>query len=251
MNENKQTRALPYTSRIAGTIVLYNSERNVFENVKTYIDQIEKLYVVDNSDKPNPELIKQFNTLSTVQYVSNNGNQGVAYALNRAAELALADGFDCLLTMDDDTQLPSGSVTTMLHFLADYPAADKVGLISGVHSDNLLTDEPYRTVLYTMTSGNLLNLQAFRQVGPFRNDLFIDHVDHEYGLRLNKAGFMVLELPRLRINHRLGVRKSAFLAMEHLFLTRQCVPTTLCEMAGLLLLHMDVSSPHSDGTRLS
>lgn len=207
MKENKQTKLFPDTRRIAGSIILYNSDQNVFDNIKTYIDQIEKLYVVDNSEKPDPELIQQFNTLPTVQYVSNNGNKGIAYALNRAAELALADGFQFLLTMDDDTQLPSGAVTTMLRFLAEYPVVDKVGLISGVHSDNLFTDKPFRTVLYTMTSGNLLNLKVYQQVGPFRNDLFIDHVDHEYGLRLNGAGFKILELPTLRIDHRLGELK--------------------------------------------
>ena len=188
--------------RIAGTVILYNSDWSVINNIETYINQIEKLYVIDNSDQPDTELVQQFDRLTTIQYISNNGNRGIAYALNRAADLALQDGFQFLLTMDDDTNLPSDAVDIMRRFLDN--STDYIGMISGVHSANLVTNKPWRAVLYTMTSGNLLNLQAYQQVGPFRNDLFIDHVDHEYGLRLNAAGFKVIELPALRINHQLG-----------------------------------------------
>jgi GT2 family glycosyltransferase len=45
-----------------------------------------------------------------------------------------------------------------------------------------------------MSSGNLLNLAAFKQVGAYNESFFIDYVDHEYCLRLKKKRFSILTL---------------------------------------------------------
>ena len=54
-----------------------------------------------------------------------------------------------------------------------------------------------------MTSGNLL----YKQVRPFNNFLFIDHVDHEYGMRLYSKKFRVIELNNVHTKRMLGVKK--------------------------------------------
>ena len=43
--------------RIAGTVVLYNpNKKEVLENIDTYIDTIDKLYIIDNSLNDNTGL---------------------------------------------------------------------------------------------------------------------------------------------------------------------------------------------------
>ena len=49
-----------------------------------------------------------------------------------------------------------------------------------------------------------MNLSAYKKVGPFNEDLFIDYVDFEYCLRLRKKGFKVLQLGVAKIYHQLG-----------------------------------------------
>jgi rhamnosyltransferase len=44
-----------------------------------------------------------------------------------------------------------------------------------------------------ITSGSLLQAQTVQQCGLFVDELFIDGVDHEYSLRLRKAGFPLYE----------------------------------------------------------
>ena len=63
-----------------------------------------------------------------------------------------------------------------------------------------------------MTSGNLVNLDAFRQVGPFMDELFIDSVDHEYCIRLQINGYKVIQLNGVLLEHTLGERR------KHLFI---------------------------------
>lgn len=193
-------------NRIAGTVILYNSSVAVFDNIKTYIDQVEVLYVVDNSDRPNAELISRFSEIPTVEFMSNGGNKGVAHALNTAARQAIVDGFTHLLTMDDDSKAPARMVDTMRKFLDQYADHEKVGIISAVHNADP-SPAIFRIVPYTMTSGNLLDLRIYQKVGGFWEELFIDHVDHEYGLRLNDAGYQVIELLGLFLNHSLGESK--------------------------------------------
>lgn len=186
---------------VAGAVILYNSSSETLDNIATYISQIEKMYVVDNSTNQNIELIKNLRANPAIHYHSLNGNKGIATALNWAARQAINDGFSVLLTMDDDTRIPATMVTEMVNFWNHY--SKPVGILSGVHHDRPATVS-YRTVLFTLTSGNLLNLTAYQAIGGFRDELFIDHVDHEFGFRLNQNGYQVIELPGIHLNHRLG-----------------------------------------------
>lgn len=196
----------PLAIRVAGAVVLYNSKIIVLDNIYTYINQVEKLYVIDNSDHTNLELVEQIEALEKVYYISNNNNLGIAYALNTAAREARNAGYTHLLTMDDDSKAPPDMVETMISFLSKYPEYSRVGIVSAIHSEEKFSSA-FRTVLYTMTSGNLLNLNIHQKVGGFWDELFVDHVDHEFGLRLNNDGYQVIELSGILLNHALGQRK--------------------------------------------
>ncbi len=59
---------------------------------------------------------------------------------------------------------------------------------------------------FLLASCCLIRMQAIADVGPMREDLFIDHVDLEWGLRARRAGWELLVVPELEIGHRLGER---------------------------------------------
>jgi len=50
-------------SKIAAVVVLYYPELSVFENINSYFDQVDKLFVVDNSDNVNNTLKPKIPTL--------------------------------------------------------------------------------------------------------------------------------------------------------------------------------------------
>ncbi len=197
-------------SEIAASVVLYNSPLSRSAAIETYRVQVDRLYVVDNSEGGKTDLAHYLIGLPNVVYISSEKNEGIASALNRAASKAISDGYSYLLTMDDDTAVPENLITAMTSFLNEYDNASRVGILAASHSDEdstLSIKQSYKKVLYTMTSGNLLNLNIYRQVGLFCNDFFIDHVDHDYGLRINQAQFEVIELPELKLFHQLGERR--------------------------------------------
>ena len=44
--------------KVAGVVVLYHPDESVLENIKTYIDDIDLLFAVDNSDKKNIKIVE-------------------------------------------------------------------------------------------------------------------------------------------------------------------------------------------------
>lgn len=193
--------------KVAGSVVLYNSSFACIDVIQTYYSQIDRLFVIDNSDIPNKKLVEALIGYRKIQYIANNGNQGIANALNRAASLALADGYTYLLTMDDDSMAPPSLVSEMLNFLNEYTDKERVGIISVAHSQPESKSKSYKKVPFTMTSGNLLNLDIYKIIGEFREDFFIDHVDHEYALRLKIHNYDIIELANLKLFHNLGILK--------------------------------------------
>ena len=203
---------------IASVVVLYNPESDVLKNIATYSGQVSKVYAVDNSDAP-PPFLDQLRQATNVEYIPLHKNRGISTALNVGAEKALSEGYTFLLCMDQDSTASPDMVPTLL---ADGPRdrAD-LGILSPFHSIAVQVAPPpgkpvYQNVLTVWTSGSLLNLNAYKQVGPFKEDYFIDFVDHEYCMRLNLAGYKIYKVNTAILKHNIGtdIQKKRLLWLE-------------------------------------
>lgn len=206
---------LNFDCKIAATVILYNSDDNVLDCINSYIGQVQRLYVVDNSEIINDRLKSQLIKMPSVRYLHNEENCGIAYALNVAATRALADGFDYLLTMDDDTVAPPSMVKQLVKCLFELSDFDRVAIISANQTTSKCTDL-VSEVFFTMTSGNLVNLAAYQLIGPYTNELFIDHVDHEYCIRAINLNYKIFVANTLHMSHRLGEKKEVRLINKKL-----------------------------------
>lgn len=193
--------------KIAGVVVLFNSGKGVLENLETYCSQIGRLYAVDNSSATNASLSGELGRIKKVSYIHVGRNSGVAHALNLGAKLAIEEGYDFLLTMDDDSRAAPDMIGQFLMFLKHRKDIDSIGLVSPFHFYANYTDAAQLTnkeVPTAITSGTLLNLRAYEKVGPFLDELFIDYVDFEYCLRLRRNGFMLYQVGGAVLHHTLG-----------------------------------------------
>lgn len=196
---------MPTCNNLAAVVVLYNPTGQVLDNVDSYRDHVGVLYVVDNSDHHDASVIAELRSRGKVVYIQNHGNLGIATALNLAAEHALDQGFEYLLTMDQDSRALRGMVEalTACHGLGVALVAPFLQTRRGQASPAGKACRPAQTA---MTSGSLLDLRAYRQVGPFRDDFFIDFVDIEYCLRLRRHGYKLLQADGARLEHHVGKR---------------------------------------------
>lgn len=197
--------------KIYGVVVLYNPESSVIDNVLSYNRELNALYIIDNSDVKNNKIVEKIKKLENCIYIDNHGNKGIAHALNVGAKLAIKNGAKWLLTMDQDSTAAPNMLDNMLDYLVHAPNIDNISIVAPFHSNpyhtEYISNEPYSEVLTTMTSGNLLNLKTYKEIGPFREELFIDYIDNEYCLRSKLKGCNVIQVNNAILKHNLGELK--------------------------------------------
>lgn len=193
--------------KVAAVVILYNPEICVLYNLNSYINQVDKLYVVDNSNNINCPLIEKIKCINKVEYIWNKTNIGIAAALNIGVKKAIEEGFEYLLTMDQDSEAPPNMISNLLECFSQDP---KTALVAPLlhHSNgrnlNYQTTKSCEQVFTVWTSGNLIKLNIFQIAGGYKEDFFIDYVDHEFCLRLNKMGFKIYLCYKTILKHNLG-----------------------------------------------
>lgn len=190
--------------KIAGIVTLYNPTDTDISNIFTYIDDIDVLYIIDNTEgNSNENRIPENNK---IQYIFKNENVGVATALNIGANKAIEEGYEWLLTMDQDTTFKPGVIKEMKKIILSKDMS-KIGIVTPWHNTKLETERPKDRIDYpleVMTSGNLVNLRLYQEIGGYKDWMFIDGIDIEYGLNLSKNGYKIMRLNYLEIEHNLG-----------------------------------------------
>ena len=204
-------------NKYCGVVVFYNPEDNVVENIDTYINDLERLYVVDNSNQNNKGLIDRIKSSHKISYIHLRENKGLAYALNVGCRKAVEEGFDYCLTMDQDSKFEIGSVKLMKDFIEqnnkDY--AIIAPNVKSVYIDNILNEEleaytvlneneSNRETNWVMTSGSLMSLKDFSAVDGFDNDLFIAHIDIDIGVKFAAINKKIIQLKDALIYQRFG-----------------------------------------------
>lgn len=208
-------------NRAAGVVVLYHPDLLVIENIRSYIEQLEKLFIIDNSEFASEFFADSVKSNSKCEYIFNRGNLGIAAALNIGAQKAIEAGYSYLLTMDQDSKASENMVQTLINFYKKN-TTESIGIVTPFHNNKGVQKSPASKtsiLLTAMTSGNLLNLEAFKKTGPFREELFIDYVDKEYCLRLRKLGYKVIRLNDLMLIHNLGDARIKKILLWNFYIT--------------------------------
>ena len=191
--------------KVAGIVTLYYPDGDVLENIESYLSEIDQLYVIDNTpDKENKEVLPND---KRIVYLPNHENVGVAKALNIGAKEAIKAGYSWLLTMDQDSRFKKGSVTKMINYLNKNKNRKDIGLITPWHVINTGVKKPKEKIdhpLEVMTSGNMINLEAYQKINGFKDWYFIDAIDIEYCMNLNRHGYKIDRLNEVELKHDLG-----------------------------------------------
>jgi rhamnosyltransferase len=178
-------------------IVTYHPPASVLAEIATIRAQCARVIVIDNASDPAElgGLERLAAEAPDVELIRNATNVGLAAALNQGCRLAREQGFEWILLLDQDTDAFATMVEALHAAVLAHPHPERVGVVGSNHYDELgrlahkpHANEPYRVVPFVITSGSLLRLAVLDEVGPFRDDMFIDYVDIEFGFRLEKHG---------------------------------------------------------------
>lgn len=188
------------------TVVLYNPDNNVWNNISSYANLADVLYLVDNSTKT-ISWIHDIRSYSNVKYVSMHGNQGIAAALNMGASQAIKNGAKYMMTMDQDSRFDSETFKGYTAVAEKIFEENKNVAIIGINYDGYKKKDLNSDIEIAdevITSGMIINLEIMKKLGPFVDKLFIDYVDYDYCYRVRENGYICVMINKYRLQHQIG-----------------------------------------------
>lgn len=191
----------------AAVVILYNPHNTIPEILKSYINNVDMIYLIDNSENCNENLLSTDLSKTKCKYISNEGNLGIAKALNIGCQMAIEDGFKWVVTMDQDSSFLSFDKEKIISIITKN-IDSKIALYYPIYVIGERTYDKFlvenNEPIVVMTSGNIINMDVYSSVHGFDERLFIDYVDTDYCLKLKVAGYKISHLSDLKLQHALG-----------------------------------------------
>ena len=193
-------------TKVLAGIVLFNPKSDrLRDNIEAIRTQLECVLLVDNGsyDRTYTKITKDYDNLVII---SNDQNQGIAYALNQICGYAYSHGYDWVLTLDQDSVATPGMVNVYKSI-----ANDEIGILGcWIHDRGYQIDESWGIEHETfetdwvITSAAFTNVKAWKDCGGFDNGMFIEWVDWEICEAMRKAGYKIMKTYKTKLIHELG-----------------------------------------------
>ena len=215
---------------VVATVVLFNPNLALLKRLyKSLYNQVDSIVFSDNSeDRSIKKDVKNWiNQLisSDIIYLDLHKNHGIAYAQNKGIEVAKASGAKFVLLLDQDSALPDNMVSDLMtvynslitvgHKVATVGPAfldEKTSELAKVirhrklrvHKSIPNQSNNFEVADYVISSGSLIPIEVLDEVGDMDEQLFIDWVDIEWGMRAKRYGYVSYIAPRVIMRHSIG-----------------------------------------------
>ena len=202
---------MKFKDRVCATMVTYNTGKEVEVGLRATIPQVAEVAIIDNGSGQDTIAILEYlrNRFLNLVIFRNTENLGIAAALNRGVKYALERGYDWVLTLDDDSEPEPDMVQKMLgaYYSFELQERNKIAILAPNYTiikGLVYRQGPSNIIPAAIASGQLVKTDIFSKAGFYKEDFFIDGVDHEFCLRLLKFGFKTLLVPSAVLKQRMG-----------------------------------------------
>lgn len=222
--------AAPSAVRVVAVIVTYQPDAAAaLRLIEALGPQVARIVMVDNASRAG--------TIGPVRAAVEQGggtflalpeNRGVAAAQNLGIDWARNDGATHVVLSDQDSLPAPDMVEQLLDGLRELTdAGRRVAAVGPIVVDDRDPDapllfttgrwrprqtaspgdtDPLVPAAFLLSSGSLIPVEAFDQVGLKRAEWFIDWLDLEWSLRAQRAGMEVVAVSSAHLEHRMGDR---------------------------------------------
>ena len=212
--------------KCSSVIVTYYPDTTALNSLARIAQLCHKIFIIDNTPS---NITINFPNLENATVIRFGDNLGLAKGLNKGIELAGKAGIENIFLFDQDSRVPPHFFRDMLNFKAEVDSKvsnsalfvpnffdrnsetfARFPLITRFTVKHASCDEihfgPNDCAIIAITSGSLLRYSTYRELGPFRDDYFIDFIDNEYCLRLSKLGYRIAINCDVTLDHAIGYR---------------------------------------------
>jgi rhamnosyltransferase len=205
----------PDLQTTCAVVVTYHPDAALFDRLKVLSPQVHRTVIVDNGSSDQAVVcLREIASSLGCHVILNSRNEGIAQALNRGADWAVGHGYSWMLMLDQDTAVSPEIVASLGQLFLRDPSSNNLAIIGSNYIDKatgkLKTEFAHagafqsQEMVSVLTSGSLLSLSAYQILGRFRDDFFIDCVDHEYCLRARSRGYRVIMTSHAVMTHGIG-----------------------------------------------
>lgn len=179
--------------KIAGCVILYHPQMDAIDNILSYIDHVECLYIINNGG--GETVTAKFVNDPKVKIIRHKENKGIAYSLNEVLQ-AIVNEYDLLLTMDQDSRFLADSIKKYVDACDEIVWNTTLALgakiiAAGIDID-IVENVEWEKAENMITSGNLISVKNALAIGGFDEALFIDEVDSDFIYRGRENELTVL-----------------------------------------------------------
>jgi rhamnosyltransferase len=225
------------TPRTTAVVVTYHPDRERLSALLEALTlQATAIVVVDNGSEPEAVAwLEKEEVTGRIHLRLLDENRGVAAAQNVGIEVARELQSDYVVLFDHDS-LPASEMIPRLIEAAEKKKAEgwRVASVGPRYVDQRQNNPPpfirvvglrleRRTCAspdsvveadYLISSGCLIPMETIRAVGSMREDLFIDYIDIEWGLRAKAHGYQSFGVCGAEMSHSLGEDPIPFLGKK-------------------------------------
>ena len=217
-------------TRILAVVVTYNPNLEVLGKlIDACSPQVDAIVLVDNGSEKRLASWLEKRKDAQVTFLPLGENRGIATAQNIGIAWAREHNFTHILLLDHDSHPAHDMVKKLLTVMSELEdSSEKVGVVGprfmdlrspehscpphfvrleGSHFRRVHCPPEQSTpvlVDFLIASGSLIPIRVLNDIGLMNEDLFIDHVDTEFSLRLKKHGYRCYGVPTAVMGHEIG-----------------------------------------------
>lgn len=214
-SERLVERRMLEKNRVLAIVVTYQPDESFAARFVHLAGQVGGVLIVDNNSGGEAvSMLYQTADRLNMQLVRNSENLGLASALNVGIRHAIASGYDWALLFDQDSAPGDQVFEGLRDAYEQFPSRKRLAVIGSNYRmrntgklqfpESATTNCVWSERRAVITSGSLVSLSAYRTLGPFRDEYFIDCVDHEYCLRARSKGFEIIATRKPLMVHGIG-----------------------------------------------
>ncbi len=193
--------------KIVAIVVAFKPTHALLQNINSYLHLVDHLFIFDNTEENKLSMKESLSSNEKITYLHDGFNDGIAKRLNQGCQMAMQLKADFVLTFDQDSMFASNMGANYISCIENYGQIEKAaafGTVFGTINQENKVDCSSTPASDLITSGMMLNLKAYCEIGPFDENLFIDLVDHEYCARAFVKGFKTIRFNNIYLTHHVG-----------------------------------------------